>query len=395
MELERIKRILELPGGAAFAVSEGAVLCATAEAQALGLLPGVSVSGILPDGLGGPLLSDLTLPEAGEAMREGSISLAGANWRLRAAAEEGCLLCFLRPEAAQSPAPNENTLLRTAGSIRLALQEVTLALEALTAPAMTRPTPEAAALADATPKETASADPAPEEAAAAGPASSGEAARSGGLALRGVYRMRRAVETLELYARLRSGSYRLACREISVTASASALFGELAELLRAAGLSLSWELPPRDLVLRLDWPLLSFLLQELICNAAANSADGRIRVKLTKSGDERLRFAVSNRPAEPLPEGLFHQYAAPQQALTPGMGLGLSVVSAGAACHGGSLLLSTDRDGTVTALLSMAAEAGADAANRSFIQLPTGTEAALIALSPVLPPELYRPEDLL
>ena len=118
-------------------------------------------------------------------------------------------------------------------------------------------------------------------------------------------------------------------------------------------------------------------------------------MKLTKSGDERLRFAVSNRPAEPLPEGLFHQYAAPQQALTPGMGLGLSVVSAGAACHGGSLLLSTDRDGTVTALLSVAAEAGADAANRSFIQLPTGTEAALIALSPVLPPELYRPEDLL
>ena len=391
MELERIRRILELPGGAAFAVSEGAVVCATAEAEALGLLPGVSVDRLLPASI---------LPEAGETVQEVPISLAGANWRLRAAAEEGCLLCFLRPEAIQSPAPNENTLLRTAGSIRLALHEVTVALEALTDAAPKEMAAEAAAITDPTqkdeaPKETASADPAAAEAAAAGPASSGEAARSGGLALRGVYRMRRAVEALELYARLRGGSYRPACREISVTAAVSALLGELTELLRAADLELRWELPPRDLVFRLDWPLLNFLLQELICNAAANNADGMIRVKLTRTGEDRLRFAVSNRPAEPLPEALFHLHAAPQQALQSGMGLGLSLVSAGAACHGGSLLLSTDRDGTVTALLSVAAGHGPDAANRCFIQLPTGAEATLIALSPVLPPELYRPEDLL
>ena len=371
MELERIRRILELPGGAAFAVSAGAVVCATAEAEALGLLPGVSVDRLLPA---------LTLPEAGEAAREIPISLAGADWRLRAAAEDGCVLCFLRPEAAGSPAPNENTLLRAAGSIRLALHDVSVGLEALSDPAL---------------KQAASADPSPAEAATAGQASPGETARGGGLALRGVYRLRRAVEAMELYARLRVGSYRPACREISVTASASALLGEAAELLRAADLELTWELPQRDLTLCLDWPLIAVLLEELIANAAANTADGNIRIKLSQGEDRRLRFAVSNRPAEPLPEELFHLHAEPQEALSPGMGLGLSVVSAGAACHGGSLLLSTDREGVFTALLSVAAGEGPDAANRCFIQLPTGAEAALIALSPVLPPELYRPEDLL
>ena len=43
----------------------------------------------------------------------------------------------------------------------------------------------------------------------------------------------------------------------------------------------------------------------------------------------------------------------------------------------------------------MAAETRAADSNRSFLQLPTGAEANLIALSPVLPPELYRPEALL
>lgn len=365
MELERIRRILELPGGAAFAVSEGAVLCATAEAEALGLLPGISVDRLLPASI---------LPEAGDTVREVPISLAGTNWRLRAAAEEGCVLCFLRPEAAQSPPPNENTLLRAAGSIRLALHDVTVGLEALTDPALMNAVPEDPALRDA--------------------AAPGEASRHSGLAMRGVYRLRRTVEGMELYSRLRGGSYRPACEEVSVLSTVSAFLGELSELLRAADLELSWELPQRDFVLRLDWPLIAVLLEELFANAAANTADGRLRVKLTRSGD-RLLFAVSNRPAEPLPEDLFHQHAEPQQALSPGMGLGLSVASAGAACHGGSLLLSTDRDGTVTALLSVAAGERADAANRSFIQLPTGAEGALIALSPVLPPELYRPEDLL
>ncbi len=350
MDLERITGILELPGVPAFAFAEGRVLCAVNGAEALGFLPGAELSRLLPD---------LTPPEPG-ARPETRFSLDGSSWILRAAAEPDCTLCFLRPEPAAPAAPNENTLLHAAGSIRLALHDVSVALEGLTDPA------------------------APED-----------LSRCGGLGLRGVYRLRRAAEAMELYAKLRSGSYRLACREISVNAAASAFFGELAELLRSADLELRWELPPRDFILPLDWPLITVLLQGLIANAASDPADGLIRVKLTRIEDRRLLFTVSNRPAEPLPEGLFHLHADPQQALSSGMGLGLSLISAGAACHGGNLLLSAGEDGSVSALLSLTAGSEAEQANRSFIQLPTGEEANLVALSPVLPPELYRPEALL
>ena len=47
MDLERIKTILELPGGPAFAAADGEIVCATAEAGALGLGPGRRLSEFL------------------------------------------------------------------------------------------------------------------------------------------------------------------------------------------------------------------------------------------------------------------------------------------------------------------------------------------------------------
>lgn len=350
MDLERIKSILELPGGPAFAAVDGELVWGTAEAAALGLCPGRMVSEFLAE----------DLPVPGEGALEARVRLGGAVWLLRATAEADCALCFLRREPPRTPAPNENTLLRSAGSIRLALHEFSVALEALTDAA------------------------APEE-----------VSHYGAAALRSVYRLRRTAEEMELYAHLRDGSYRLTFRDVSVLSTAAAWFGELAELLQRAKIQLSWELPQRDFILRLDWPLVTVLLQGLIANAAANSADGCVRLKLARGEERRLLITVSNRPAAPLPASLFDLHADPQQDLRPGIGLGLSVISAGAACHGGSLLLSADQSGLVTALLSVTGEEGVADINRSFIQIPMGTDADLVALSPVLPPELYRPEELL
>ena len=350
LEPERIKKLIELPGGPAFAEAEGKVVLASAEAEALGICRGCAAP---------TFLKGLDLPGAGLDALETRVRLGNADWRLRVTAEEDCLLCFLRPEPPQAAVPNENTLLYASGAMRLALQDLSAAL---------------AVLAETPGQE--------------------ENLRAQSQALRSVYRLRLTAERLELFSRLRTGNCRPEYQETAVVSGTVSFLGEIDELLRTAGLSLRWELPRQEFTLRLDWKLITTLLRELIANAAADTADGCIQVKLARAGERGLHFSVRNRPTSPLPKLRFDLHAARQEALRPGMGLGLSLVSTGAAAHGGSLLLSAEQDGEVTALLSVTAEAGSSEVTRSMLQLPTGAEANLLAFSPVLPPEVYLPELL-
>ena len=178
-------------------------------------------------------------------------------------------------------------------------------------------------------------------------------------------------------------------------AATAALCAELAELLALAGRTLRWKLPKHELPCRMDWALTAALLRELIANAAADTRDGDIQLTLTHTGKNRLRFAIRNSPAGPLPEAPFHRHAAEQSDLSGGAGLGLSLVSAGAECHGGRLLLSTDAEGVVTALLTLSTSEQADETVRSLVQLPQDPDVNLVALSQVLPADCYRAEDLL
>lgn len=350
MDLKRIRELVELPGGPAFAVADGVVICVSAEAEALGLCRSCAVPGFF---------EDLELPVPGSPVLEKRVKLGGADWILRAAAEGDCTLCFLRPEPPQASMPNENTLLYASGAMRLALQDLSAALAVL-----------------------------------AEKPGQAESLRAQSLALRSVYRLRMTAERMELFSRLRTGTCRPEYRETSVVSSALSFFGEADELLRSAQLTLQWDLPAQGFCLRLDWPLITTMLRELIVNAAADSADGCIRVKLVRVGERGLHFTVRNRPTRPLPELRFDLHAAAQEALRPGMGLGLSLVSTAAAAHGGSLLLSTEQSGEVTALLTVTGEAGTAEVNKSLLQLPTGVEADMIAFSPILPPEVYQPDLL-
>jgi hypothetical protein len=347
-----IKELLELAGGPAFALRAGVVRFADAKAAALGLNPGTALSELMP---GAPL------PQPGGEAVEAQVVLSGRCWSLRALAASGMILCFLRPPRTMAPAPNESTLVHTAGSIRLSLQDLVLALDGLA--------------------DTVCEDPA--------------AAQQTALALRSVYRLRRTAGDLELLASLCAGTFRLSRQACRPVAAAAELCAELAELLRFAGCALRWELPQREIPCCLDWPLTAALLRELIANAAADAADGKIHLSLTQVGKNRLCFAVRNTPAGGLPEAPFHRHSAEQSDLRGGAGLGLSLVSAGAECHGGGLLLSGGEDGSVTALLTLNTAEQADETIRSLVQLPLDPEASLTALSPVLPAECYRPEDLL
>lgn len=354
MDLAKIKILLELTGGPAFAVEEERLLLATSEAEGLGLRAGDPVAEILPG---------LKLPAEGEEPAEATLVLSGRCWTLRAARTDGCVLCFLRPETGPGPAPNETTLLNTAGSIRSAIQDMTTALNALAdSPLLEEPF----------------------------------AAHNAALALRSVYRLQRTAEDLERFAALRAGTYALQPRKLRAAAETAALCVELAELLRSVGVTLTWETPAREFPACMDWKLVSALLREMVANAAANTCDGRLCLKLTRVGLNNLRYTVTNRPNAPLPPALFHRHAAEREDVRGGLGLGLSLLSAGAASHGGSFLLSSDETGTVTALLTIRfPEEGKETLSCSTIQQPTGTDANLIALSEVLPPDRYRLEDLL
>lgn len=352
MEVSTIKALLALAGGPAFAVENGVICFSDPEAAALGLSVGASLAALLPDA---------TLPTAAGDSTEAAVVLAGRSWTLHAVEAGEAIACFLRPIRSLIPAPNESTLLHTAGSIRLALQDLLTALDAVA--------------------DTVGANP--------------DADHQVSLALRSVYRLRRTAGDLELLAALCAGSFRLSRRECRPVAATAALCAELAELLAPAGRTLRWTLPKQELPCCMDWALTAALLRELIANAAADTVDGSISLSLTWNGNDQLCFAVRNKPARPLPESPFHRHAAEQSDLTGGAGLGLSLVSAGAESHGGRLLLSSDAEGAVTALLTLTTADAADETVRSLVQLPQDPDVNLVALSQVLPVDCYRAEDLL
>ena len=352
MEAAAYQQILALTGGPAFAVREGRLALCTPQAGELGLKDGAPFAECFPGA---------ELPGAGEPAVISSCRLAGQSWQLRAAAAEGTVLCFLCPEERFLPAANARTVAHTAGAIRTVLQDLTTSLNSLA-----------------------------ELPAAAEQPFAGCAAE----ALRSVYRLRRTAAALEQFARLQGGSYAPRWGRLELTMAMNELGGQLRELLAATGLSLELRIPARPLEACLDWPLTASLLRELTANAAANAGDGRVTLELSAEGPDRVRFTLRNRPGAPLPEALFHRHAARRDEGFGGLGLGLSLVSAGAACQGGSFLISADAEGEVTALLSLPRYGGeAELCFESRRSLDP--EENLIALSPILPARLYRLEDLL
>ena len=214
-------------------------------------------------------------------------------------------------------------------------------------------------------------------------------------ALRGVYRLWRTASALEQFSRLRAGSYTVKPCRIELSLALTELGGQLRELLQAAGIRLELQIPSRPLEACLDWTLTASLLRELTANAAANAGDGSVRLELSADGPDRVRFTLRNRPAAPLPEFLFHRHSAARSERFEGLGLGLSLVSAGAACMGGSFLISADDSGQVAAVLSLPRRSGEDGGLRFQPRSLPDYDENLIALSPVLPAQLYNLEDLL
>lgn len=346
MDRSAIEALLSLTDSPALAVREGRIVLATPEAEALGLRVGVEAPAVFAEAEG----------------TERLWTLGKRNLLLRTARLEDWLICVLRPQPALVAAPNEQTMIRTAGNIRIALQDLTLAMNGLAdLPAL-----------------------------AAEPYSGRAAAL-----MQSLYRLRRMAGSLETFAKLRAGSYSLNRQTCNLKANTALLCGEFAELLQQIGIHLKAELPARDTVGIVDWPLTAAMLRELLANAAANTADGILRLSLHPMGADSFRFDLVNRPRTPLGEIPFQSHLDAEEQMRAATGLGLSLVSAGAACHGGSFLLSRDSDGLVTASLRIRAGAEPDSSFRARLDHDSGSDLALEALSALLPRELFRLEDLL
>ena len=122
MEMTAIKILLELAGGPAFALEDVVIRLADPQAVDLGLTPGVLLAEAWPE---------VVLPDSGEEAAPAALRLGGRSWLLRTVAISGLTLCFLRPAESRTPTPDERTLIHTAGSIRMALQDLLVALDSL------------------------------------------------------------------------------------------------------------------------------------------------------------------------------------------------------------------------------------------------------------------------
>jgi len=141
---------------------------------------------------------------------------------------------------------------------------------------------------------------------------------------------------------------------------------------------------------RAVWNLLSNCIKFL-------PQDGTIQAKLTRHGN-LLHLTVQDSGsgiAEAVRATLFRRYLR-QPGIEDsryGLGLGLAIVRTAAANHGGTLLISSGRDGGTKITMTLAIRQNADTLLRSPLLRPDytgGWDHGLVELADCLPAELYR-----
>ena len=280
---------------------------------------------------------------------------------------EASLLVFTPAEALSSmeQSGNARALARASGSLRRCLQELNASLSILS---------DSLDLSDPGTADHASA------------------------ALRCTYQLIRTAGHMEDYYLFASGNYRLDLRSCELNAALSRLCENAGGLLEYRGITLSATLPTQFCLCFADEKLLEHLFWELISNAAAGAADGKIELRAQVSDRKTLLLTVKNAMKKAaLPQPPCTRYAMPPEEFAEefGIGLGLTLAASAARLHGGTLLLSVDSDGYFTASASLSLEGKPGETLASSVLIPDfGQQSGLIALSTVLPISAYDPRDL-
>ena len=184
--------------------------------------------------------------------------------------------------------------------------------------------------------------------------------------------------------------------------NATAYFQEIMEkaagLLQASGYKLEYALPEENIVVLLSTERLERAIYNLLSNAVKFSPAGStIKAKLEKCGN-LLMFTVTDEsqglPAD-LSGNIFTRYLR-EPAIEDsrmGMGLGMLYVCAAASAHGGTVLLQQAEGKGLSVTMTISTKPSSAGTIRSdILQIDYSGEQdhALLELSDVLPPELYK-----
>ena len=223
----------------------------------------------------------------------------------------------------------------------------------------------------------------------------GDVSRQAASAIRSVFQLQRTATYLDLFRQFSCGGYALRLQHCDLGEYVNSLTEKAADMLAAGGIRLEADLPAQPIVGNADRALIELLVLELLGNAAACASDKTIRLTLRRPKSRLLVFTVENHSDRELPDQLFARYSAEPTEASASAGLGLQVVSLGARCHGGSLVLSCGPDRTVRAVMSvrMPETASADSLKLSVSPIESVDRGRLV-LSTVLPWQVYDLKDL-
>ena len=214
-------------------------------------------------------------------------------------------------------------------------------------------------------------------------------------AMRGLFRLHRIAAFMDLIRQLEAGSYVLSLRPSNVSDFLTRFLDELRGLLEIAGIRLLAEMPDHLILASLDERLVSLLVSELICNAAAHAADRIVRVSVRCPQPRLLVVTVRNQSDTALPKDLYARSGAEQTEFPASVGLGLHAVTLGARCHGGSLVLSEDASHMVDAVVSIRLD---EIPESPLLRVPLSPIQDIplthMVLSPVLPIACFDVRDL-
>lgn len=219
------------------------------------------------------------------------------------------------------------------------------------------------------------------------------------LANQNVYRLQRIIGNMSDAAAFLSSTPQKTTQEIC-----SLLQGVLEKaqtLLEHSGIQIRYQLPPQPIYCLADPDMLTRAVYNLLSNACKYAIpQNPIEVTL-KRVDKKLYLAICDHGQgvqKDLRSTMFARYKRQPGIEDPrhGIGLGMAMIHATAAAHGGTVLVQHSENNGTLITMSIAIETHSSATVRSPILRPDrygGQDQALIELSDVLPHTLYNKKD--
>ncbi len=163
------------------------------------------------------------------------------------------------------------------------------------------------------------------------------------------------------------------------------------------GIQLAYQGPDHAVFSIADAEKIERAVYNLLSNAAKFSRKGSTVTASLVVKNDRLVFTLCNTNAEDLPkQNLWQQYRREPGLEDPrhGLGLGMTMASAAAASHGGTILADSPTEGQTRITMTIPIVKGSSDTLRSPIvhmgDYAGGRDRGLIELAEILPPESYR-----